>query len=112
MTRTDGMRFVHVGFAFPGVPKVLDLQPHVESVCQDWIRYSPLCWILWTNQPTATIYNSLARGMDTGDHVLISALVAEDLFGRMSPWVWDWMNSKRLPQPILYGHNLGALPSK
>jgi hypothetical protein len=36
-------RFVHVGLAFPGVPKMHDLEPAFGMV-GDWVRYAFNCW--------------------------------------------------------------------
>jgi len=87
-------RFVHVGFYFVSHVKTRELEPVFTAIGEDWIRYSPLCWILWTSKPTPHIFTLLASHLSLGDNVLIGA-IAEDMFGYLTPWIWDWIQSKR-----------------
>lgn len=86
-------RFVHVGFVFAGVPKIRDLEP-VMTTIGDWVRYSPLSWLVWTDKPLAEIYLVLQRYVDAHDQMLITGMNPQDAFGRLSPWIWNWINSK------------------
>lgn len=90
-------QFIHVGFAFPGVPKVLDLEPIITSVCDDWIRYSMTNWILWTSRDAKAIYSEIHQHVDTNDQLLVIPIEPNFCAGRLSPWIWDWINSKRGP---------------
>ena len=86
-------RFMHIGFMFPGVPKIRDLEPVITTV-GDWIRYSPLSWIVWTDKQPAEIFIMIRPYLDPQDQVLIVGLNALDSFGSLSPWIWTWVNSK------------------
>jgi hypothetical protein len=93
-------RFVHVGFAFPGAIKMRDLEPAFYAMGDDWIRYSITSWIVWTDKPAATIFVMLRPYLDAGDQVLIAPIDVKEAFGSLSPWIWNWINSKS-PQPIV-----------
>jgi hypothetical protein len=92
-------RFLHIGFSFPGVPKMRDLEPAI-SLVGDWIRYSALSWIVWTDKPVPEVYQIIARSLDTQDQVLIAALNISDSIGILSPWIWTWINSKTIQPSI------------
>lgn len=88
-------RFMHVCFGFPGVPKVLDLEPVFSAMSgSDWLRYSATNWIMWTDKTQAEIYNFVIPRIDVGDFVLISPMNVTEMFGRLPPWVWEWINTK------------------
>jgi hypothetical protein len=101
-------RFVHIGFAFPGVPKMRDLEPAISNV-GDWIRYSALTWIVWTDKPTTEIYGIIRPRLDAHDQILISAINLTDSFGNLSPWIWAWINSKTAEPSVSYADTLEAL---
>jgi hypothetical protein len=106
-------RFVHVGFTFPGVPKMRDLEL-AFTVIGDWIRYSALSWIVWTDMPTGQIFARLRPYIDSSDNVLIAPLDLTDTAGVQPPWVWEWMNSKRKMIAVAPSHSpysLGSLLS-
>lgn len=88
-------RFIHVGFAFPGVPKMLDLEPVMTRVATDWIRYSSTNWILWTDRPVNDIFWQIRFALDPYDQVLVARMDLSDSYGFLSPWIWSWINSKR-----------------
>jgi hypothetical protein len=98
-------RFVHIGFAFHGVPKILDLEPVITTV-GDWIRYSALSWIVWTDKPVGEIYFTLRRYLDAQDQVLVVKLDMLDSFGTLSPWIWEWINSKTGSTTVVTGRAL------
>jgi hypothetical protein len=89
---------MHVGFAFAGVPKILDLEPVFNAMGDDWIRYSNTNWIMWTEKNAATLYRTLESHLDTFDNVFIAPFDATGAFGRLQPWMWDWM---RLRQDVI-----------
>lgn len=84
--------FVHIGFSFAGVPKMLDLEPAIASVSEDWIRYSTNTWILMNPKPLAEIYIALREKIDTEDCILIIPLDLGSCIGRVPDWVWKWLN--------------------
>jgi len=87
-------RFVHVGFAFPGAVKMRDLEP-VFTTIGDWVRYSPLSWIVWTDHDAASIFLQLLPFLDSADQVLIAKIEPSDAIGRLTPWIWTWMHAKQ-----------------
>jgi hypothetical protein len=94
-------RFVHVGFNFGTRVKILEIEPVFTAIGEDWVRYSPLCWILWTSKPSPHIYTLLAPHLDASDNCLVAALT-NDMFGLLTPWIWEWMQSKK-PESIVRG---------
>ncbi len=101
-------RFLHIGFAFPGVPKMRDLEP-VMSTIGDWVRYSALSWIVWTDKPPGEVFAAIYRHLDPQDNVLIAKIDTLDSFGRVQPWVWQWINSKTSQPTVLGGLSLEEL---
>ena len=99
-------KFVHVGLAFPGVPKVRDLEPTITRVSSDWIRYSVTNWILWTDKRADEIYWALALNLDPQDQVLVAAIDHNQMFGFLSPWMWTWMQSKLPETGVVFGDDL------
>jgi hypothetical protein len=97
-------RFIHIGFAFAGVPKILDMEPVITQV-GDWVRYSALSWIVWTDRPTPEIFAKIKPYLDANDQVLIAKLDFSDGFGWLSPWIWTWINSK-VPSTVYTGQPL------
>jgi hypothetical protein len=102
-------RFFNVGFYFPGVPKILDLEPAFRATGDDWIRYSALSWIIWTNKTAPQIYEYIRPYIDPQDQVLIAPLDFGQCFGMLSPAIWNWINSKNPPNPIATGIPMNAL---
>jgi hypothetical protein len=98
---------------FPGVPKVRDLEPVIDSMSQDWIRYSSHCWIIQTEKHQEEIYDALERRLDSGDCFLISAIDLSECSGRLPGWVWNWVKTKG--HHVMVGEELtayrNALPS-
>lgn len=87
---------IHVSFGFPGVPKVLDLEPVFNAIAaSDWVRYSQTGWLLWTSKTPIQVYWSIIPYIDGNDTVLVSPADPEQFVGRMPQWIWDWVNSKK-----------------
>jgi hypothetical protein len=87
-------RFVHVGLAFPGIPKMRDLEPVMDSISDDWVRYSVTNWILWTSREIPEIGVVLEKHLDQTDQYLIAPIDFSNGAGRMSPWIWEWAKNK------------------
>ena len=64
------------------------------QVSTDWIRYSITNWILWTDKATGQVIAVINNHIDAGDGVFAVDIDIETRFGRLSPWVWDWIDSK------------------
>jgi hypothetical protein len=102
-------RFIHVGFAFAGVPKIRDLEPAFFALGDDWVRYSALSWIVWTAKPTSELFVRLRPFIDVKDQMLIAPIVVEEAFGTLTPWIWTWMQSKDPHTAILTGRAVQTL---
>jgi hypothetical protein len=87
-------KFMHVSFVFAGIPKMRDLEPPIQLVSDDWIRYSATNWILWTARPSTEIVEILVRHIDAQDYVLAAPIALENCTGKLPPWVWVWINGK------------------
>ena len=105
-------RFLHVGINFLGEPKFSALEPVINSIADDWIRYGGNCWILWTSKTPEQCSNVL-RAHLTGDQFLVLPIDRTDQAqGWMPQWIWDWINRSRpatLP-PNYPGALSGYLP--
>jgi hypothetical protein len=98
-------RFVHISFAFAGVPKMRDLEPAM-SLVGDWVRYSALSWIVWTDKRTEQILATILPFLDGNDNVFIVGMVLRDSMGRLPPWVWAWINSKTSSPSVTTGNDV------
>jgi hypothetical protein len=88
-------RLVHIGFGFPGVPRIRDLEPAIGSI-GDWVRYSALSWLVWTDKPMTQIYLILRASIDADDHFFAAEINTADAAGYLPPWIWSWIKSKGL----------------
>jgi hypothetical protein len=91
-------KLMHVSFSFPGVPKILDLEPVFNSLGDEWIRYSPFCWFVWTEKSSQQIFLRLRPHIDTHDGILVFKVTITEgqITGSLDAWVWDWLNKRNL----------------
>ena len=94
-------KFIHVGFAFPGVPKMRDLEGAMTQASIDWVRYSRSNWLLWTDRTPAGVIAVISTHIDTNDQVLAVELDINTRFGRLTPWIWQWIDSKGVTSPTV-----------
>jgi hypothetical protein len=99
-------RFIHVGFAFERALKMRDLEPVFLSTGDDWIRYSAVCWIIWTDKSTHYLFNLLRQHIDERDQILIAPIQPGEVIGRLSPWIWNWFNTKSPQTPFDTGESV------
>jgi hypothetical protein len=99
-------RFLHIGLTFAGVPKIRDLELPMTSV-GDWVRYSAMSWLVWTDKTPMDVFSILRPNLDAGDQILIVKIDLRDSFGSVSPWIWEWINSKHSGPAIVTGQTLG-----
>ncbi|SRR5216684_61383 len=89
-------RFLHLGFTFPdGLPKTAELEPVMNFLSEDWIRYSPYCWIVWSSRPASDYLYAVKPLLGPRDTVLIVGLKMEDRNGWEPQSVWEWIDRKR-----------------
>lgn len=89
-------RFLHISFTFnSGEPKVQLLEPVFNAIAPDWLRYSPNCWIVWTDRPASDFLYVLKPMIAESDSILIVKLDMTDRNGWQPQWIWEWMDRKR-----------------
>lgn len=96
-------RFLHVGFAFRGKPRILDLEPAFNSLGSDWVRYSSHAWIVWTDLTSANVFHHLQLFIDRDDQLLVAPIIVSESFGILTPWIWGWMASKDPAVAVMLG---------
>ncbi|HEY2034683.1 MAG TPA: hypothetical protein VGH02_13445 [Rhizomicrobium sp.] len=107
-------RFLQISFSFAERLKIEELESTMTAIGDDWIRFSALCWILWTDKPAIHVFTLLEPKLDKGDNIFIQALYDGDApLGRESyavfpRWIWDWLNSKKAGY-VSYGPEIEAL---
>jgi hypothetical protein len=84
---------IHVGFMFPGVPKVRDLEPVFDTL-GDWIRYSQTGWLLWSDLSSQTILPTLMAAVDGNDLIVIAPIEPGGFTAKLQPWMWNWVRTK------------------
>ena len=92
-------RFVHItiGYAAPGTPPEL-LEPVINALANDWLRYTTNAWILWTNKHIVTCMEVIRDRLLPQDHLFIHPIdMTEVPGGSLPPWMWDWVNRGRNP---------------
>ena len=78
----------------------------MAQISTDWIRYSTTNWILWTDKTTGEVIAVINNHIDASDYVLAVDLDMNTRFGRLSPWIWEWIDSKGQTDPtVSYDQN-------
>ena len=101
-------RFLHIGFGFAGVPRMLDLEPVFSAMGGDWIRYSKTTWILWSTLSPVEVMARLQPHIDQDDQVLIAPFLIQECWGSLPPWMWTWMSSKVPGSGVTFGDDVRA----
>ncbi len=86
--------FLHVAFRWHGPVKAEELEPTFNAA-EDWLRYAPNCWILWTKSSAQEWHRKLKPFLSEKDHMFICRLDMSDRQGWLPQWIWDWMNKSR-----------------
>lgn len=89
--------FLHVGLTFAGTPRVRDLEPLIQTLCNDWVRYSANNWIIWSNRTPVDVADALRAYLDEQDLILVVRLDTHGVAGFLPQWIWDWINRPRPP---------------
>lgn len=96
-------RFFHIGVNYAGSPvrpEVIDTA--LGPLVADWMRYSPCCWIIWTDATAESVFQGLKHCITLSDSILITRIDPEDRAGYLPKWAWDWIDSKRGALPDIY----------
>ena len=87
-------RFLHVGFNFQGKPLIDELKPTFDQA-EDWLRYAPNCWILWTDQSPAVWNDRLRPFLRDDDNLFICGLDITRRQGWLPKSSWEWSRKIR-----------------
>jgi hypothetical protein len=91
----NGFKFLHVGFRWhDGGQKIQELEA-IFNTAQDWIRYAPNCWIVYTTDDAEDLYERVRHLMTTDDRVLVCELNPSDKQGWLENWMWERLNPHR-----------------
>lgn len=88
-------RYLHMAFNFQNGAKTTELEPIINGMADDWLRYSPNCWVLWTSRPASDFLYVLRPYIGPNDTVLIAALDMSDRNGWLPQWMWEWIDKRR-----------------
>ena len=89
--------FLHVGFNFVAVPQIISMEPWIQSVADDWVRYAGNNWIIWTNRAPQEVSAQLGRAIGPNDLLFVTRITTADSSGYLPQWIWDWINQPRPP---------------
>ncbi len=90
-------RFVHIGINFGEAAKVQELEPAIQAVADDWIRYAPNNWIVWTASSNANLAAALRRNLTINDQFMLFEINPLNRDGWHHGWVWEWLDRVRVP---------------
>lgn len=90
-------RYLHIGISFGGLQKVTELEPTINAISRDWVRYTPTNWIIWTDNSIGLCSHALQAALSQLDQFLILELATAEKDGFHYQWVWNWLNSPRNP---------------
>jgi hypothetical protein len=87
-------KFLHVGCLFPTRAKTTELDRVFDASGDEWIRYAPNNWIIWTEKSAADLFSLLKPYVTLDDCVLITGLDLNERNGWMPKWIWDWLDAR------------------
>lgn len=93
-------KFLHLAVNFKDKTPTSDVLGEIEEVlnkAEDWYRYAPNCWLIYTNQTPKTWHERLKSIPWLADQ---RYLILEVNLGERSGWLpkdtWNWLNKERL----------------
>jgi len=74
------------------------IQPIINTA-DDWLKYAPNCWIVWTKETPQRWYDRFAADPELKakcSFLILSADLSPDKrAGQFQQWVWDWLGKFR-----------------
>jgi hypothetical protein len=93
--RASILPYLHVSFNFEKRPaKEKELIP-VFDQAQEWVRYAPNCWIIYTNETPETWASRFRKYLHADDTVFVCEINISNYFGWAEKLLWDWIAKKR-----------------
>jgi hypothetical protein len=75
-------------------PLNLTLGDAVAGSLGDWVRLTPMTWVIWTERTTAEVGQAFKDKLKSGDIVIAMYLDAREAAGVAPQWLWNWINAK------------------
>lgn len=89
-------RYVHIGIMFgTGVSRITDLEPVMNIVGDDWVRYAGNSWITWTARSNAEIAAMMRRVLTLDDQFVLFEIDPLNRDGMHEQWIWNWLDEYR-----------------
>src|ERR1700737_2397368 len=92
-------KYLHVGINFHGKEPEIDKIVTVFNHAQDWLRYAPNCWILYTSTNPDTRVDRIREKLDKNDNLFICELNIDNHQGWLTQNLWNWINKDRSAKP-------------
>ena len=88
-------RMLSIGFSSDIIGRsVMEVEPTLTAVGDDWIRISFDHWLIWTQRPAPDWCSILKPYTSDKVHLFIVALNLNDRSGWLPPWVWEWISAR------------------
>ena len=102
--RRPKMHLLHIGFGQPDDATEPDVQTleEVFNKARSWLRYTPSCWILYTELSADEWCTRLEQILEPDKrHLFITRIDIQDCQGWITSAGWDWIkkHSRRLYTP-------------
>jgi len=106
-------KYLHVTLNFRASVPSAQLLDSTFNIADDWVKYAPNCWILWTSRPSSDWFYFLKPLLGPDDQMLIVGLDMAERNGWLPQWIWEWIDKKRQlgppPPPAQPPADLSAL---
>lgn len=106
-------KFYHIGVLFPFQPRSHLIDGALTAAARpddDWVRYAPNCWIVWTERSAEQIYNSMSYLLNQTEQVFIVEINLQNRHGMLLKAIWDWLDSKQKSPELTLAELINYLP--
>ncbi len=95
-------KYLHISFYFPPSLSEMEAQHRIQPIintADDWLKYAPNCWIVWTSDTPEQWYQKLAADPELRNKCSIFVLKVDlspaNRAGQLQQWAWDWLAKPR-----------------
>jgi hypothetical protein len=89
-------KFLHVTVAVTEPPfKTRELELAFNNA-EDWVRYSPNCWILRSDEGAETWLTRVRRAAGRNANVFIADIDTKKVTGFLPGTIWDWFEKNNV----------------